>query len=1022
MPLCPLILSSSGSEEPDYDDDGEEYEVEMGEEEGVSEPHYDDEEEEEEEEEPQQSEDDAEVDGEEEPEEDEEEEEEEYGDEGDDDGRSIEESSARMSSPARSTAESSVGRTAGTRTEALFEHANWKERKLEEKRAQEAAKHSFAPKTNTGKYRGPGGPTVNHSRLGVHDRLYESSARKREASLTAKRREIDDREHYGVFSKHDYNKPAYERLASRMPPSQPAWQDPNGPGGGNDRTWGDVLDLGHPSDFPDDRSSMHGSMGPSSGYGGSRWGGDRGGGNHSGRARSASQSSRTSTRRTDALYLESILRQQRREARVRDQEDEHSFQPDLSRGRSLYRQPFEATSVRSDRSQSVHDRLYDDGSRKREFTQEVVAKAYSRSRVARHRRMAEFGADGNADEVLDENGDFLDEFETKSLGGFSVGGGGSVTSTHTQRTDALYLEATLRRARREEKASLPPAEHTFQPLTNNSPFGGIAAVDSNPRARARSASVGRYRSMSDVSGITRHDLLYSDGERKRQRNIDARFDPYQKGTGELMGVYNRQWSSGARGTSSNPLLVNKQEDALLKRFDRRHGGNGGGNGNGNGVHETRSLDGFSVGVSEAQSAYSGKSHTRRTEALYLEASLRAARKEAMREAHNDQGYSYQPAIKDKTGTWNKFATRSLTNVVQRLYNPAAAVEKKADRAEKSAAFEMRHFVGKPEIKKLPTKVRRKTKTQNLSFVWAVPFSLCVALYTICEVFRLSSSVTHPLFLSPFFSLPCLAQSKLMEKDAYVRNHSAARQKEEAIRQKAAALLAQEQKVYTFKPNLVAGPPRSSSTSSRLRARRSSDSTNDGSRAPSTSSSSFTSSGAAPGRSWKPKIGSAVTHPRSFSSDVVTSSLPPLPTYASRAAQSSSSSSFGAAAAASADGQQPEAPSSPAKSSSGNYDAKTGRSAGAVAVAPEPAPLTALERFRKRQAERALQQQQQQSSSSGDNNKSAAGKSAGGDSSSHRGRENNAAEAAAARYRGRSPRGTSSDNVNPILAGLSLEDA
>lgn len=708
--FLPIRLSSSGSEEPDYDDDDEEYEVDMGEAEGVSEPHYDDEEEEEQE--PEQSEDDAEEEeGEQEPEEVTEEEEEQYGDEDDNDGRSIEESSARMSSPARSDAESSVGRTAGTRTEALFEHANWKERKLEEKRAQEAAKHSFAPKTNSGKYRGPGGPTVNHSRLGVHDRLYESSARKREASLTAKRREIDEREQFGVFSKHDYNKPAYERLASRMPPSQPAWQDGQG-GNGVDRTWGDVLDMGHPSDFPDDRSSMHGSMGPSSNYGGSRWGGDRRGGpnnSSSGRARSASQSSRTSTRRTDALYLESILRQQRREARVRDLDDEHSFQPDLSRGRSLYRQPFESTSVRSDRSQSVHDRLYDDGSRKREFTQEVVAKAYSRSRVARHRRMAEFGADGNADEILDENGDFLDEFETKSLGGFSVGGGGSVTSTHTQRTDALYLEATLRRARREEKASMPPPEHTFQPLTNNSPFGGIAAVDSNPRARARSASVGRYRSMSDVSGITRHDLLYSDGERKRQRNIDARFDPYQKGTGELMGVYNRQWSSGARGTNSNPLLVNKQEDALLKRFNRRHGGGGHGGGGNGGEHETRSLDGFSVGVSEAQSAYSGKSHTRRTEALYLEASLRAARKEAMREAHNDQGYTYQPAIKDTTGTWNKFATRSLTNVVQRLYNPAAAEEKKADKAEKSAAFEMRHFVGKPEIKKLPTKVSIKRK-------------------------------------------------------------------------------------------------------------------------------------------------------------------------------------------------------------------------------------------------------------------------------------------------------------------------
>ena len=100
--------------------------------------------------------------------------------------------------------------------------------------------------------------------------------------------------------------------------------------------------------------------------------------------------------------------------------------------------------------------------------------------MARHRRLAEFG-DGPEGELLDQNGDFVDDFETRSLGGFSVG---SRASTHTQRTEALYLEATLRRARKEEKATQLPAEMTFQPLTNNSPF----IIDSHVRWRLFSSS------------------------------------------------------------------------------------------------------------------------------------------------------------------------------------------------------------------------------------------------------------------------------------------------------------------------------------------------------------------------------------------------------------------------------------------------------------------------------------------------------------------------------------------------------
>ena len=53
-----------------------------------------------------------------------------------------------------------------------------------------------------------------------------------------------------------------------------------------------------------------------------------------------------------------MLRQQRRVARMKQKEKQHSFQPDLSRGRSLYREPYER---KASRTISVHDRLYEDG-------------------------------------------------------------------------------------------------------------------------------------------------------------------------------------------------------------------------------------------------------------------------------------------------------------------------------------------------------------------------------------------------------------------------------------------------------------------------------------------------------------------------------------------------------------------------------------------------------------------------------------------------------------------------------------
>jgi len=112
--------------------------VDVGdEEEDPGELQYDEEEQSEEEGTPQQGEDDGEEEG--------QEPEEEYAEEEDQDyaGPNLEESSAeggREPSPARSdTAASSVARTAGSRTEALFEHAHWKARKLDEKRALAAA-------------------------------------------------------------------------------------------------------------------------------------------------------------------------------------------------------------------------------------------------------------------------------------------------------------------------------------------------------------------------------------------------------------------------------------------------------------------------------------------------------------------------------------------------------------------------------------------------------------------------------------------------------------------------------------------------------------------------------------------------------------------------------------------------------------------------------------------------------------------------------------------------------------------
>jgi len=701
----------------------------------------------------------------------------------------------------------------------LFEHANWKERKLAEKRQIEEAKFSYAPQTNSRKFRPSGGPSMSQSRLSVHERLYTHGQRKRTASLTAKRAEILEKGK-GAFSKYT-DKPGYSALNSRMPPPpQSDAQSDNG-------SYYDPTDGA--SSVTSSRSAPSGNNGHPGGSRGGRFGPS--GGMSMERGRSAS-STRSSTRRTDALYLESILRQQRRQAKLRDKEDEHSFQPDLSRGRSLYREPFEKTETRGT---SVHDRLYEDGLKKREHTQDVVAKVYGRSRIARNRRIQEFGMESG--DILDQNGDFMDEWETKSLGGFSMDS--STSTTHTQRTDALYLEATLRRARRDEKARRSDPNLTFQPNCSRDNVSG-GGNSSN-----RSHSTGRYRSTSEVSGISRHDLLYLDGERKRQRNIDSRLDPNQRGTGELVGEYNKHWNDAARLQKFNPLLITKSEDNINRRHSRDE--------------ETRSLDGFSVATDHT--SRSGRSHTRRTEALYLEASLRAARKEAMREAYADQGNTYQPSIKDTT--WGE--TRSFVDVVSRLYNPAALEDSKNKKEINKHNYEIKDFIGKPMIK--------------------------------------SSSI--------------IVKSHQKETNPFERLHKNAKVKEKTIETKTLQVLESEKKAHTFEPNLLAQKP--------------------------TRSLSQT-------RSWIPKTGAATTKPNaptaartpSRASVFLENRRKELHQTKPNGPSSSSSSSSSSLLSAS---NEPPA-------QVGEYDSKTGRSVSALPPPPEPKPLSALERFRLRQAERA----------------------------------------------------------------------
>lgn len=67
-----------------------------------------------------------------------------------------------------------------TRTDALYEHAGWKAKKMQAKREDLEAVYSFTPRTNTKSYR-PSGGTVSLGRSSVYERLYFSGSRQRAA-------------------------------------------------------------------------------------------------------------------------------------------------------------------------------------------------------------------------------------------------------------------------------------------------------------------------------------------------------------------------------------------------------------------------------------------------------------------------------------------------------------------------------------------------------------------------------------------------------------------------------------------------------------------------------------------------------------------------------------------------------------------------------------------------------------------------------------------------------------------------
>lgn len=277
---------------------------------------------------------------------------------------------------------------------------------------------------------------------------------------------------------------------------------------------------------------------------------------------------------------------------------------------------------------------------------------------------------------------------------------------------------------------------------------------------------------------------------------------------------------------------------------------------------TRSLDGFSV--ASDKTGKSGRSHTRRTEALYLEASLRAARKEAMREAYADQGYTHQPSIKENQ--WSE--SRSVQDVVSRLYNPAALEESKAAKEESKARYEMKDYVGKPSITDLPVK------------------------------------------------------SHAHEKNAFERLHKQAGLSQSIMEKKTESFRESEKKEHTFAPKIY---------------------TKKASVSKAGSTRSFSEE-----RSWVPKTGAAAT-----------SANPPSLTGST---QPSRASQFLADRRRNSEKKMLPHGTQATKAADEGYDATTGRSNSSMKetakAADKEKPLTALERFRLRQAERAQKRQEE----------------------------------------------------------------
>ena len=85
-------------------------------------------------------------------------------------------------------------------------------------------------------------------------------------------------------------------------------------------------------------------------------------------------------------------------------------------------------------------------------------------------------------------------------------------------------QASLRRARREEKAAQINPECSFQPaLYRNSRSTDRGSFDDRGRNRSRNRAYSVDRGQSQ----SRHELLYNDGERKRLKNLEAKNDPNQ---------------------------------------------------------------------------------------------------------------------------------------------------------------------------------------------------------------------------------------------------------------------------------------------------------------------------------------------------------------------------------------------------------------------------------------------------------------------------------------------------------------